>query len=141
MKKTIPTITIRLPVDVLSLIKKRAWEQAESENKTLNKMVKTFLSSNKPCETCNAEKLFRTLTNLKGIKTIKLTRDNYKRLLSHCDLCYGFMGEKISPSSLTRAAIMQEIVPKSVQSLVFYPKRRGSPRSGLKQNMRGFCYK
>ncbi len=79
MKKNIPTITIRLPIDALSLIKKRAWEQAESENKTLNKMVKNFLSSNKPCETCNAEKLFRALTNLKGTKTIKLTRDNYKR--------------------------------------------------------------
>ena len=141
MKKNIPTITIRLPVDALSLIKKRAWEQAESENKTLNKMVRTFLSSNKPYEACNAEKLFRTLTNLKGTKTIKLTRDNYERLLSHCDLCCGLMGEKISPSSLTRAAIMQEIIPKSVQSLVFYPKRRGNPTSGLKPNIRGFCYK
>ena len=141
MKKNIPTITIRLPVDALSLIKKRAWEQAESENKILNKMVKTFLSSNTPSETCNAEKLFRTLTNLKGITTIKLTRDNYKRLLSHCDLCYDFMGEKISLSSLTRAAIMQEIIPKSVQGLVFYPKGRGNPRSGLKPNIRGFCYK
>ena len=86
MKKSIPTITIRLPADALSLIKKRAWEQAESENKTLNKMVKAFLSSNKPCEACNAEKLFRTLTNLKGTGSGGGARDNYKRLLSHCDL-------------------------------------------------------
>ena len=118
MKKPIPTITLKLPLAAIQLIEKKAQERNESENKVMNVIIKNFFANNKACEIFNAEEFFRKLTNLSEVKTIKPTRENYN-VISKYYHAYCMPPEyRKSKGSFVKAAIMQEIIPKSVQKLI-----------------------
>ena len=118
MKKRIPTITLKLPLAAIQLIEKKAKERNETENKVMNVIIKKFFVNNKACEIFNAEEFFRPLTNLSEVKTVKPTRENYNLISKYYDAYCMPLEYRKSKGSLVKAAIMQEIIPKSVQKLI-----------------------